>query len=285
MALSGSTDFNLTRDQIIKMALRKVGNTTPNGTEIDEASLALNVMVKLWRADGIYIWKTDWISVALTASNVILGSDGSDYECIRNHTSATANKPITGAYWRSYWKKLSTNAGAAWVTATAYTSIANPVLDSSIVGIDYQNVFLRQGDTPSDTPLTVLSREDYFALGSKATPGQPTQVYFEPKTNVEDSPSLFLYVFPDSTTKYIINVAVYKMFDDFDKGTNNPDFLQEWFQPLVDGLALEMAPEYGIFGTDYQLLERKANKSKFAAEGTDNDQGDIQFSPNLRRNG
>lgn len=54
----------------------------------------------------------------------VYGTDGDEYACIMPHTASSANKPITGADWRSYWTPLtpsfSANTGA-WAADTEYT--------------------------------------------------------------------------------------------------------------------------------------------------------------------
>mgnify|MGYP001175483004 CR=1 FL=1 len=60
---------------------------------------------------------TDLIS---TASEVI-GTDGLNYSCILNHTSANANKPITGANWSTYWTQTGTGGGS-WQEGKNYKS-------------------------------------------------------------------------------------------------------------------------------------------------------------------
>jgi hypothetical protein len=60
MSTSGTTDFSVTRDDIIKRALRLIGATsqgeTPTATQISEAALSLNGLVKAWAADGMPLW-------------------------------------------------------------------------------------------------------------------------------------------------------------------------------------------------------------------------------------
>ena len=60
MALSNSTDFNVTRDQVITGALRLVGaiaqGETPTAAMITEGSEALNMLAKAWQADGMPLW-------------------------------------------------------------------------------------------------------------------------------------------------------------------------------------------------------------------------------------
>ena len=54
-------------------------------------------------------------------SDVVLGTDGNDYECILNHTSDNSTKPITGASWQTYWRRLNPYDTATWVTGKIYT--------------------------------------------------------------------------------------------------------------------------------------------------------------------
>ncbi len=42
----------------------------------------------------------DW---SVDAGTSTTGTDGNTYKCIVNHVSATANKPITGSSWSTYW--------------------------------------------------------------------------------------------------------------------------------------------------------------------------------------
>ena len=66
----------------------------------------------------LYVWPTP-SSVGTTSE--VTGSDSLNYSCIMGHTSATDNKPITGANWRLYWRQTG-SSGSAWVTATDYTN-------------------------------------------------------------------------------------------------------------------------------------------------------------------
>lgn len=60
MSTSGSTDFNITRDQLITGALRLCGavaqGESPTAAQISEASEALNMLIKAWQADGMPLW-------------------------------------------------------------------------------------------------------------------------------------------------------------------------------------------------------------------------------------
>lgn len=69
MATSGSTDFTVTRDDIIKRALRLIGalaqGETPTTDQVSEAAVALNGLVKAWQADGMPLWALKQRSVTL----------------------------------------------------------------------------------------------------------------------------------------------------------------------------------------------------------------------------
>lgn len=278
MATSGVYDFNLTRNQIIELALLKVGaiatGNTPSNEQYDYCTKILNAMIKNWRANNIFVWNIDWITIPLTASNVVLGTDGNDYECITNHTSTTETRPITGAKWPSFWKEVDTSVGAVWVTNTAYTSICNVTLDNDIVGLTDFKIRLAESTTQILTPL---SMSDYAALATASTaPGQPTQFLFYRQF----SPSIFFYPYPDSTT-YTFQGYAYRYPQDIGNGNNTPDFLQEWLLPLVSNLAYEIAPINGIYGAQLKDLRVMAGDSKKAAQDLDHETGDVYIAPNL----
>lgn len=62
-----------------------------------------------------------------STASVVLGSDGLNYTCIRSHTAAAANAPITGADYATYWTQTGTG-GVAWAAATEYESILTTYL-------------------------------------------------------------------------------------------------------------------------------------------------------------
>lgn len=76
MSTSGSTDFSVSRDDIIKRALRLVGalaqGETPTTNQTTEAATALNGLVKAWQADGMPLW-------AIKSYNIPLVSGTKEY--------------------------------------------------------------------------------------------------------------------------------------------------------------------------------------------------------------
>ena len=65
----------------------------------------------------VYAWP-----VPNNTTSMVVGTDALYYLCIKDHTSAAAYRPITGASYATYWQAVSTVTATAWVTATDYVS-------------------------------------------------------------------------------------------------------------------------------------------------------------------
>jgi hypothetical protein len=278
MAQSGSRDFNQTRQTIIEDALDIVGPDSPTNDQIVKAARSLNRMLKMWQAEGTSPWAIEWTTQTLTASDEVVGTDGNDYKCIRNHTSSSDNKPITGANYTTYWEATGeTGSGGTWATSTAYTSLNQYALATTIIGVD-EGAFVRNNGT--DTQMTPLTRAEYLRLANKTSEGTPIQYWFDR----QHTPQIYLYPFPDDTTD-VIHLPVVRKLQDLDSQSDNPDLSEEWLMALVWGLAVEEAPKFGISVQEQQWLQTKAERYKnLAIRGTD-DQGDLFIVPdtNARR--
>lgn len=115
--------WDLTRNKIIKRALRIVGATAqgdePRAEQLSEASDALNAFLKSFNI-GTKLWKVRWYSKTLeTTTTNIVGTDGNIYDCIRGHVASTDNCPATGSEYQSFWKANGTSFDA-WATGTDY---------------------------------------------------------------------------------------------------------------------------------------------------------------------
>lgn len=74
MATSGSTDFTITRDEVIGAALRVCGvfgsgDTIP-AADITNCAQALNIVVKAWGAQGLNLWANAEKSLTMVVGNV-----------------------------------------------------------------------------------------------------------------------------------------------------------------------------------------------------------------------
>lgn len=79
--------------------------------------------------------------------SIVVGTDGKTYRCILAHTSAAADKPITGANYATYWTVAGGVAGSAWAAGTAYAvtcqimSAIEEVQGMDLVDIDVPGYF------------------------------------------------------------------------------------------------------------------------------------------------
>lgn len=82
MPTSGSTNYSLTRNDIIQEALELIGvaagGETPAANDIDTANRSLNMMVKGWQAKGINLWRQTEGSFTATAgqASFTMGTGG-----------------------------------------------------------------------------------------------------------------------------------------------------------------------------------------------------------------
>jgi hypothetical protein len=72
MAVSGTTTFTVTRDQIIESALRSLAvleeGAQPSATTLENASFSLNLILKKWQSEGIKLWTVVEYTIPLVAS-------------------------------------------------------------------------------------------------------------------------------------------------------------------------------------------------------------------------
>ena len=282
MATSGTFDFNLFTGEIIQIALETlqvVGDgqvATPE--QVESARKMLNMMSLNWRAEDIFLWELNWITVPLIPSNIVQGSDGTDYEAIQTHTSSSVNEPITGAEYSSHWRSLGTTSGSPlWADSTSYIASNQVLLDKSIV--DIENARLRDISGQTTIPMTKITQLEWFRQSFPQSVGRPTQFYFRR----DFTPEILLNPIPDDTSLYVIEMFVYQYNQDFANSSDDPDFLKEWLLPLAYGLAGLIGPSYGILGPDLSQIRSMAKEFKETAMKLDHETGSLRIQPDLTR--
>lgn len=305
MTVSGSTNFALNRDQIIGSAFRKIGafasGEVPDAQSVQDASDALNAMVKHWESIGIHLWTetegTLWLQPG--QSRYGLGGGATDHATTKASwtqttlASAAANGSstivVTAAtgFAASYYVGVLLDDGSLfWSTesgAPAGTTItlAAPLTDSAAAGNQvfvYQTQIERPLRMPAarrlaiiggiETPLNpMLSRLDYQSLPNKTATGIPTQLFYDPQLV-----TAYAYVWPapvDSLSA--INFTYYRSIQDFDTAANTPDLPQEWIRTIVWNLAAELAIEYDCPPKRFQILAMQAAQFLDDVKGWDHE--------------
>jgi len=129
--------------------------------------------------------------------------------------------------------------------------------------------------------MRILTRQEYNMLGNKSVSGNPIQLYYQPQRNYGD-----MFVFPTPTTVEAaanrIVIHYQRPFEDFDSGTDEPDFPQEWFDALAYGLACRLAPTYGIPLQDRKQLWNEMTIIKQEAMNFGLEEGSMFFQRDLR---
>lgn len=125
-----------------------------------------------------------------------------------------------------------------------------------------------------DRDLDLYSEvQKYERIADKGADGDPGCLLVEyQRLNT----ALTCDVQPNDVTKVVNLTALYPA-EDFDAATDNPSFPQEWFRPLVLGLAIDLAPGCSIpVSTD---LRANFNDAFAIARNVDPETSDAFFEP------
>lgn len=303
-------DFNLNRDELIKSSLRLLGlldpGETPDDSEISNGAEALNVMVKAWQTDGLQLW-------AQKRATILLEKDKASYSLgwAGDHATSSYTKTqmrVAGVTSDTILEVASTTSMAAanqigiilddgtthWTTIASVTDSDTVVIDTGLASAAAinKNVYfytskihrplriteIFRRDSNSDTSLILTSREEYMLLGNKTTTGTPNQAYYDPQLT---NGVIYFFPVPDNGD-VTMEIVYHRPFHDFDAVTDTPDFPQEWLEALKYGLAVRLAPEYGIPLSAQQMLGIQLGKIKERVMGWDVEDASVYFSPGDR---
>lgn len=285
MPTSGTTTYSVSRDDLIEEALMICGvleeGETPSADMIAEAARTLSLMTKAMMVQGVKLWglqeatgflteaqasyslsssgdriTADLVSSALTAdaaaaatslSLVSTGMAASDIVGIKldsgaMHWTTVATVPSAASI------TIATGLASAAATANAVyaftTKIARPLRISSVrIWVD-----------GIESPLTLISRQEYFDLPDKASAGRPTLAYYDPQLSAG---KLYFWPVPDGAL-YQAKITCERPLEDFSASTNNPDFPIEWGEPLVLMLAERLCRKYPGISLEKRLEVKQA---------------------------
>ncbi len=283
MATSGSTNFNLTRNQAITEALENVNavaeDETPSAAMIQSAAVTLNAMIKHWQGKGIRLWTSEMAYKEFAAASIVK-NNSKRYTCIRGHTATATTEPGTGATWRLYWRWDEDDYDGtedAWVLTTAYTTPMNFDVASDTIDIGY--AFYRDS-TGRDTPIDVLPYDTYKAVFDKDNPNTITFISLE---KLKDTMKVHVYqpvgmISTDTYTDILFYDRIRKL-EDMDDQADDFDFPQRWLQAIIDGLSYRLTKKYPVSDKTLRRLEKDRDKSFSEAKGgTDFEEDDSDFT-------
>lgn len=306
MAVSGTSTFNLTRDDIISSAALKIqavgqGITMSADTQTRFAQ-GLNALVKRWQARGLHVWTTSeailfpqpsqvTYSMGTGATDNVTGSYSSTTASAAASAAATtisltSTANITVADFIGF---LLDDGTLGWSTVSSKTSttvtIPGPGLTDSVSSGAYvfnytskivrplKIVAARRYDIASglETPIFCDARLDYRALPNKTQTGVINRIFYDPQLTLG---TVALWN-PPSVIDTLLKFTWHRPIEDFNAAGDNPDLPQEWIDTLIFQLALVMAPEYSVPMEKYQQIKELAVSFLDDMEGFDRENESI----------
>ena len=244
-----SSTYTVTRDEIITIALRKLGvleiGSSPDAATISNASMSLNLLIKQFSTDGLKLWKISEIIIPLTNSQTsyTLGGASSTlmYDSL-NPTVAITDKPL------------------------------------KVIQGFYRN---KQVTPYIDIPVMVLSKQEYNVLGSKFSTGTANTIFYDPR---KLNGVLYVYLTPDlnAQTNLEVHIVAQMPLDDLTTALGVPDFPNEWMNCLMWNLADQLSLEYGVPMNARQEIANRASTYKTMLSDWDVEASSTFFSPDFR---
>jgi hypothetical protein len=145
---------------------------------------------------------------------------------------------------------------------------------------------------PLDSPMLVVTNQDYNFMGSKLATGRPNQVWYNPPgagiITVSDLVGvLTVYPLPDanSITNLTCVLVAHLPFDDFDASTDIPDFPSYWYNAIKWLLAADIAYENGVGLAERSMIAKRADAHKQAALSFGSEEGSMFLRPTVQYQG
>lgn len=310
MTISGSNDFNQTRDQIIADSLTILGVYRPGATistaDLNICSNLLNKMVKSWDAKGIHVWSEIEGTLFLTSgtNKYTISSTSSDISgdnvvettltAAASGASLTVNS-ITGISASDNIGIVLDNNMIQWTTVSGTPSGSTVALNASLTSAatSGNNVyaFTNRSQKPihisscrfrnsdgTDRPVYMRGRDEFMSIPSKTISGKINQVFYA--ANIADG-TMYVWPTPDSCSDRL-KFSYVRMLDDFDVGSDNPDFPTEWLETITLNLAIRAARIYGKKPTDIADIIQEAKESLLDMQLWDINNGSIRITPAYR---
>lgn len=141
---------------------------------------------------------------------------------------------------------------------------------------------IRRRDSSLDTPMTEISRDEYFDLPNKTvSPSIPVSWYFDPQRAAG-----VLYVWPapdtNAATDNTLYVTYLRRIEDMTASTDDLDLPQEWMQGIIWALADDLETEYPVNDNRLAIkIERKSIEFMTKMRAWDTETTSIFMQPDL----
>ena len=314
MPTSGSTNYTINRDRMKVLALTMSGELasgeTMNASQSADINDMLNMMLKSMQSDGLKLWLRRRATVFLSygINRYSLNSTGAyvaysdsftrtaiKVNAVATNTSIDINTTV-GITTTGFIGFVMNDNTLYWTIATSVTDsdtvvIAAPGLPSAASVGNYVYYFETKIDRPlrilqafhrdrsgSDTTVDIISQNYYMELSTKEALGRPNQIHYDPQTNAG-----LLYVWPKpDDVRNTLELVVDRPIQDMDSSTDDFDVPQEWYEPILYGLAERAALYFHVNEKITVMLGQKAAMYLMRAMDGDVENASLFISPRLR---
>lgn len=311
MATSGITDFEQTRNEIVRSAYENC-RVAIDGEELSAEQLTkgvrvLNRLLKHWQNQGFHMWKLPeaWLFAQKGQAEYKLGKNGdfAGYNVKKNQMAF----PVYGGFNQFYLKinqpfpdegdfiVIVTPCGFFKSTVTEVNDYAVKINDilppcGACCGADVY-FFKNKIDRPlkilqarryllggNDIELLNLENAEYFRLPQKEQQGTPTSWTYVPTLN---EGTFYLWNTPDANN-CIIKFTYEQAFDIFENSKETPDITQEWLEALVWELSYRLSASCGLDLNEREWLKAQAKETLAEARIFDQETGGFQIVPDYK---
>jgi len=283
MATSGVNTFSVSRDDIIRGAMLTIGkleeNEVPSSRETNDCAMFLNMLVKQWQgttdfAPGLKTWtrRRGHLFLHSATGQYLVGPGGVGWTTsyISTMTSAAVaggatTVPLSSSSGISVGDNLGVEVSSGDLFWTFVTSVGtntvnvSPAIPSAYtVGasaqvftytttanqpIHIETVMLRDS-TYNDTPIRIMQQPEYDQLPTKVNPtniSDPSGIYYE--FQLTNGIMYTDVAGASDVTKHLV-ITYLEAEQDFVNPTDVPEYPQEYFLPLMLGLAKLICPMF-----------------------------------------
>jgi hypothetical protein len=118
------------------------------------------------------------------------------------------------------------------------------------------------GVSQNDTPMTMISRQEYFDKANKLSIGYATEAYFDPQRAAR---TLYVWPVPNATIAAAVTIpyTYLRVIEDIDALDDDFDTPQEWLEVLQYGLAARLTPFFKNHIADPQGAAKIEERAAF----------------------
>ena len=268
----------------------------------------LNMMLKSMQADGLKLWLRKKATVFLRdgVTSYALNSTGAhatysytrttvkvDAAAVATSIDVTSTTGMTAGDFigfelndgTDYWTTIATVVDSDSITIgapglTSAADIGNFVYFYTTKmdrPLRILQAVLRDSDS-HDTSVDIIAQQDYMDLSSKTEEGSITQVHYDPQTSAG---VLYVWPSPESVTS-TLELIVERTIEDMDNATDDFDVPQEWYEPILYGLAERAALFFHANEKITILLGQKADDYLRKVMNFDVENTSLFLSPRTR---